>query len=124
MSFAQQGMWLLQQALPDLAAYNQPVAVRLSGRMDRERVRRALQVIVERHEVLRTALVLQGESLVQQIGAAKEFPLPWQEVDLQAVPPSQKEAALEARLLAEALRSFDLAQAPLWRVVGVKLAPG
>ena len=122
LSFAQQGMWLLHQTLPDLAVYNQPVAFRLSGRVDRDRVRRALQVIVERHEVLRTALVLQGESLVQQIAAGKEFPLPWQEVDLQAVPPRQKQAALKARLLEEARRSFDLAQFPLWRVLWITLA--
>src|SRR5205809_2658416 len=122
LSFAQQGMWLLHQTLPDLAVYNQPVAFRLSGRVDRDRVRRALQVIVERHEVLRTALVLQGQSLVQQIAAGKEVSLPWQEVDLQAVPPSQKQAALKARLLEEARRPFDLAQAPLWRVVWITLA--
>jgi amino acid adenylation domain-containing protein len=122
MSFAQQGMWLLQQTLPDLAAYNLPVAFRLSGRMDRERVRRALQAIVERHEVLRTALVQNGESLVQQVAAADDVPLPWLEVDLLAVPPSQKQSALEERLLWEARRSFDLAQAPLWRVVWIKLA--
>ena len=122
MSFAQQGMWLLHQTLPDLAVYNVPVAFHLSGRVDRERVRRVLQVIVERHEVLRTALVLQGESLVQQIAAAKEFPLPWEEVDLQAVPPSQKQAALKARLLEEARRSFDLSQSPLWRVAWITLA--
>ncbi|PYJ33551.1 MAG: non-ribosomal peptide synthetase [Verrucomicrobia bacterium] len=122
MSFAQQGMWLLQQTLPDLAAYNVPVAFRLSGRMDRERVRRALQAIVERHEVLRTALVQNGESLVQQVAAAKDVPLPWLEVDLLAVPPSQKQSVLEERLLGEARRPFDLAQAPLWRIVWIKLA--
>src|SRR5437762_12071916 len=108
-------MWLLHQTLPYLAVSNQPVAFRLSGRVDPDRVRRALQVIVERHEVLRTALVLQGQSLVQQIAAGKEVSLPWQEVDLQAVPPSQKQAALKARLLEEARRAFDVAQAPLWR---------
>src|SRR5207249_2343882 len=115
-------MWQLQQTLADTATYNAPVAFRLSGRVDRERVRRALQAIVERHEVLRIALVQNGEILVQQIAAAKDVPLPWLEVDLLAVPPSQKQSALEERLLEEARRPFDLAQAPLWRVVWIKLA--
>ena len=35
MSFAQQGMWLLQQTLPDPATYNQPIAWQLSGQGDR-----------------------------------------------------------------------------------------
>ncbi|MCX6904766.1 MAG: amino acid adenylation domain-containing protein [Verrucomicrobia bacterium] len=121
-SFGQQRMWLLQQTLPDLAAYNEPRAFHLHGWVDAGRIRRALQAMVERHEVLRTALVQQGESLVQQIAAAEDVPLPWQEVDLQAVPPSEKQAALEERLLAEARRPFDLAQVPVWRVVWIKLA--
>ncbi len=55
MSFAQQGMWLLQQLLPDSATYHVPVACRLCGRVDPNRVRRALKLVMERHEVLRTA---------------------------------------------------------------------
>ena len=121
-SFGQQRMWLLQQTLPDLAAYNEPRAFHLHGRVDAARIRRALHTIVERHEVLRTALVQQGENLVQQVAAAEDVPLPWQEVDLQAVPPGEQQAALEERLLAEARRPFDLAQVPVWRVVWIKLA--
>jgi len=119
-SFGQQRMWLLQQTLPDLAAYNEPRAFHLHGRVDAARIRRALHTIVERHEVLRTALVQQGENLVQQVAAAEDVPLPWQEVDLQAVPPGEQQAALEERLLAEARRPLDLAQVPVWRVVWIK----
>src|SRR5207247_10094609 len=107
--------------VPGLAACNVPVAFRLSGRMDRARVRRALQAIVERHEGLRTALVQSGESLVQQVAAAKDVPLPWLEVGLLAVPSSQKQSVLDERLLGEARRPFDMAQAPLWRFVWIKL---
>ena len=89
--------------------------------MDRDRVRGALQVILERHEVLRTALLQEGESLVQQIAAASAVPLPWVEADLSAVPPDQQEAALAERLLAEARRPFVLSQAPLWRAVWITL---
>ena len=122
MSFGQQGMWLLQQTLPEPATYNQPVAWRLSGQVDREKVRRALQAIMERHEVLRTALAQPGEDLVQQIASADEVPLPWQEMDLRATPPGQQEEVLAERLLVEARRPFDLAQAPLWRAVWIELA--
>src|SRR5208283_804562 len=87
----------------------------------REKVRRALQVIQERHEVLRTALVQQGENLVQLVASAKEVPLPWQEVDLQAVPAGQKQTALEEQLLAEARRPFDLARTPLWRALWIEM---
>lgn len=122
MSFAQQGMWLGQQTLPDPAMYNESVACRLTGRVDLEKLRRALQVIVERHEVLRTALVLQGEDLLQQVVVAEDVPLAWLEVDLQTVPLDHRQSALEERLLEEARRPFDLAQAPLWRAVWIEFA--
>ena len=121
MSFAQQQMWLLQQMVPEEATYNLPVAWDISGPVDQEKVRRALQSILERHEVLRTSLVHQGESLLQQITPAKDAPLPWKEIDLQAVAPRRKQVALERQMLKEARRPFVLAQAPLWRVVWIKL---
>ncbi len=121
MSFGQQGLWLLQQTLPDLAIYNQPVAFRLSGRVDRERVRRALRVILERHEILRTALVQEGASLLQQVAAAQDVPLPWLEVDLPAGTASERNSTLEECLMAAARRPFDLTKAPLWRVVWIPL---
>jgi amino acid adenylation domain-containing protein len=122
MSFGQQGMWLLQQTLPDPATYNEPVAWRLSGRVDGEKIRRALQAIMGRHEVLRTALVMLEGNMVQQVADTKEIPLPWREMNLWAVPAEKKEAALEEQLLAEARQPFDLAQAPLWRAVWIQLA--
>lgn len=60
--------------------------------------------------------------MVQQVAAAEDVLLPWLELDLQAVPSSEKQSALQERLLDEARRPFDLARAPLWRVVWIKLA--
>ena len=120
MSFAQRRLWLVQQTLQDTATYNVPVAFHLSGRVDLERVDRAVQVIIQRHEVLRTALVREGEELVQRVAA--EVRLPWREMDLRAVPAGEQPATVERRLMEEARRPFDLAQAPLWRAVWIELA--
>ncbi len=122
MSFAQQGLWLLQQTLADPATYNQPVAWHLSGQVDRLRCHRALQVIHERHEVLRTALLLHGEHLVQQIGTADEVPLPWLEIDLQTLAPENQAEALADILIDNARRPFELAHPPLWRAAWIQLA--
>jgi len=121
-SFGQQGMWLLQQTLPDPATYNQPFALCLTGSVEGERVRRALQAMLERHEILRTALVQQGENLVQEVTPAKEVALPWREMDLQGVTGNHQDAALEDVLLAQARQPFELGRAPLWRVAWIKLA--
>jgi len=118
MSFGQQRMWLLQQTLPDPATYHVPVVYQLQGSVAVDRLRSALQVILERHEVLRTALVQTGEALVQKILPATDVPLPWVEVDGTALP----EGEIERRLNEEVRRPFDLNQAPLWRALWIQLA--
>jgi len=122
LSYGQQGMWLLQQTLPDSAAYNQPLAWLFTGQVDEARLRQALQILMDRHEMLRTALVQTGEALVQKILPAGELQVCWQTIDLSGIPTGQRQDALETRLLAEARQVFDLAQAPLWRVAWVRLA--
>ena len=124
MSFGQQGMWLAHQTMPDPAAYNEPVAWQITGVLDREKVRHALQKIHERHEALRTALLQKGANggdLEQQIYGAEKIPLPWQEFDLSEMPADKQPAAKEACLMAEARRPFDLARAPLWRVAWIRV---
>ncbi len=120
-SFAQLGMWLLQQTLPDPATYNQPFVWHLSGAVDRDKVRRSLEVIQARHAVLRTALVLRDEVLWQRIFLPDEVSLPWQECELRLMSAEQQPASLNERLQTEARLPFDLSQAPLWRVLWIQL---
>ncbi|WP_329415486.1 amino acid adenylation domain-containing protein [Nocardia vinacea] len=54
LSLAQQRMWFLNQFDTASAAYNVPVAVRLSGALDIDALRSAVADVVARHEVLRT----------------------------------------------------------------------
>ncbi|HTH46491.1 MAG TPA: amino acid adenylation domain-containing protein, partial [Candidatus Limnocylindria bacterium] len=116
-SFGQQAMWLLQRTLPDAATYNQSVAHHLHGPVDAGRLRRSLESIMDRHEVLRTALVLDVNELVQIITAPAALALPWEELDLRDIPDAQRPAAIAVRLLEEARRPFDLARAPMWRAL-------
>ncbi|WP_280502809.1 non-ribosomal peptide synthetase, partial [Nocardia farcinica] len=54
LSLAQQRMWFLNRYEPDSAAYNIPVALRLSGRLNVAALEAALRDVMARHEVLRT----------------------------------------------------------------------
>ncbi len=117
MSFGQQRLWVLQQTLPEAATYNVPAVYRLQGPVDTARLQVCLQVIQQRHEVLRTALVQQDETLLQEVLPSENVTLPWQQVDWQQLTSSE----WQQRLQEEVRRPFDLAQAPLWRAVWATL---
>jgi amino acid adenylation domain-containing protein/non-ribosomal peptide synthase protein (TIGR01720 family) len=120
LSFAQQRLWFLDQLEPGSAAYNVPLAVRFSGRLDVAALRWSLGEVVRRHEVLRTTFALRAGEPVQVIAAAAPPALPV--VDLGGVPeaPRGEEAVRLAR--AEARRPFDLARGPLLRAGLLRLA--
>ncbi|MGE5830647.1 MAG: MupA/Atu3671 family FMN-dependent luciferase-like monooxygenase, partial [Micromonosporaceae bacterium] len=52
LSYAQQRIWSIEQLAPGNIAYNYAVALRLRGPLDPPALRRALQEVVDRHEVL------------------------------------------------------------------------
>ncbi|WP_372341549.1 amino acid adenylation domain-containing protein, partial [Nocardia sp. CC216A] len=54
LSLAQQRMWFLNQFDTASAAYNIPVAVRLTGDLDVEALQQAVADVISRHETLRT----------------------------------------------------------------------
>ncbi|WP_330252184.1 amino acid adenylation domain-containing protein [Nocardia sp. NBC_00565] len=54
LSLAQQRMWVLNQIDTSSAAYNIPLAIRLSGALDVQALRDAVADVLDRHEALRT----------------------------------------------------------------------
>jgi acyl carrier protein len=55
LSFAQQRQWFLAQLEPDSPFYNIPIAIRLEGYLDIQRLQDSLNQVIQRHEILRTA---------------------------------------------------------------------
>uniref|UniRef100_UPI00068B255B non-ribosomal peptide synthetase n=1 Tax=Lysobacter antibioticus TaxID=84531 RepID=UPI00068B255B len=89
------------------------MAFTLSGALDAARLRRAAQALLERHPNLRAAFLHHGlREPVQAIPC--EVDLPWQEHALDGEEAS-REAALEALLLDDQRRRFDLERGPLLR---------
>ncbi|WP_253261124.1 condensation domain-containing protein, partial [Rhodococcus ruber] len=54
LSPAQQRMWFVNQFDTTSAAYNIPLAIRLTGRLDRAALTAAVHDLIARHETLRT----------------------------------------------------------------------
>ncbi|AIY41033.1 Siderophore biosynthesis non-ribosomal peptide synthetase modules [Collimonas arenae] len=112
LSLAQQRLWLLSQMPGVSETYHVPGVLRLQGRLDHKALRRALDRIVERHEVLRTCFRLAGGEPYQHIDAAGQgFALI--EHDLSHA--ADAEQRLPALIKEEAGAGFDLASGPLLR---------
>jgi amino acid adenylation domain-containing protein len=112
LSFAQQRLWFLDQFDPGNPTYNMPVAVRMSGPLDRSALERALAGVVERHEALRTRFPAIGGEPVQVV--EPELPLALDAVEVQGTP-AERETAMLRLACEEALRPFDLERGPLVR---------
>jgi amino acid adenylation domain-containing protein len=120
LSYAQQRLWFLNQLEPASPFYNLARAIRLSGVLEIETLRRALDAAVARHESLRTTIVTVDGSPVQVIAAAVGVALPL--IDLGGFAPEAREAEAVRLVAEEARRPFDLAKGPLFRSTLLRLA--
>ena len=66
LSFSQQRLWFLDQLVPGNPFYNVPAAIRLPIPVDATILERCLNVIVTRHEVLRTTFAARDGQPVQR----------------------------------------------------------
>ncbi|MBI3885789.1 MAG: LLM class flavin-dependent oxidoreductase [Opitutae bacterium] len=119
-SSAQQRLWFLDQLLPGRAIYNVPVAVRLTGRIEAAELEAAINVVVARHEVLRTSFALRDGQPVQIVAPQLTVPLPV--TDLRLRPDDAREAQACALAREEARQPFDLRHAPLFRTRLIRLS--
>jgi amino acid adenylation domain-containing protein len=120
LSSPQERLFLLDQMMPGLAAYNVPTLVRVQRNLDAELVRQGLELIVARHEVLRTRIELSDGVPVQEVMAPSRFEL--QESDLRALAPAQRDREAERWIGEFVSRPFDLAGDVLLRAALIHTA--
>ena len=83
LSPGQRRMWFLEQLNPGLACYNEAEAVRLSGELNVDAMERAVNLIVARHEVLRTTVqVMDNEPMAV---VHDNWPIQLKRIDLSAL---------------------------------------
>jgi amino acid adenylation domain-containing protein len=120
LSFAQRGLWFMEQLGNLGSTYHISLRLRLRGGLDRGPLARALDRIVARHEALRTTFHAVDGEPVQRIAPVEESAFRLVEHDLR----SSANAEHELRRLAddEADAPFDLARGPLIRGRLVRMA--
>ena len=120
LSYAQQRMWFLWQLDPHSAAYNLPMAVRLTGELQAQALEQAFSVLAARHECLRTTFGQGGERAFQRVAEPQALTLTL--TDLTAVPESQRWTLAQQHMMAEATQAFDLEHGPLLSLRLLRLA--
>ena len=111
LSFAQQRLWYLDQLEPGQSTYNLPFAYDICGNLDPKALEISLNIIVKRHEVLRTSFPSQNGIPFQSID--EDFSL---EIErLPSISLSSEEVEIDDSLIAFAMRPFDLKNGPLFR---------
>lgn len=115
LSFAQRRFWFLDQYERDRSAYIHCSAFRLKGPLDMAALRRALDRIVERHEVVRTTYHARGGVPYPSI----EGPRP---VELEVVEVGSLDEA-RALAAAQSRQRFDFTRDLMIRLTLARLAP-
>jgi amino acid adenylation domain-containing protein len=113
LSYAQQRLWFLAQMEGVSQAYHIDWGARIKGKLEVGALRRALERIVERHEVLRTVFVSEGGEPVQRILGKEASRFELVEEDVRGE--GDVERKLEAMVREEARKGFDLSRGPLIR---------
>jgi amino acid adenylation domain-containing protein len=114
LSPAQLGMWVKNQFLETNALYSVPRVLRIPGSLDVGALRRALDALVERHEILRTTYP-GPPSPVQHVGAPG--PASLRIVDLRHLSAERRWGEAMRLAQAEIGTPFDLARGPVFRAL-------
>jgi amino acid adenylation domain-containing protein len=109
----QLGLWLLTRTAPDLTAYNMQFSLRLEGELDRQAVEGALRAIVQRHEILRAVIHLEGDVPRLRIREGAEPQVVW--IDFSGGESELASDELENALRREREHPFSLETGPLYR---------
>ncbi|MDR3082294.1 MAG: condensation domain-containing protein, partial [Streptomyces sp.] len=103
---------------PDV--YTVQSALDIDGPLDAGRLRASWEALLTRHAALRACFrQVSGAQMVQVI--AREVVLPWRTEDVSGLPAPEASAALEHMVRSERSEPFDLAAAPLLRLLLIRL---
>ncbi|WP_431950608.1 amino acid adenylation domain-containing protein [Nocardia lijiangensis] len=103
-------------------AYVVQLVLELRGQVDPERLRRAGQVLLDRHANLRTAFVTDTAAGPVQV-VEEDVEVPWSEVDLSGLVDGARNREWDRLMAADRAARFDPARAPLLRWMLVTTGP-
>jgi len=119
LSFAQERLWFIDQLDSNSSDYNLPVAITIDGDLEIDNVDKSLNIIIQRHETLRTIFPIKD-------GVAQQIILDSIKFNVEVVDCSsydEQERTIKAQEIAqkESTSPFDLTNGPLLRAIVIKL---
>lgn len=120
LSFSQERMWFMHELAPQSSAYNIPLAMRLKGPLEVAALQKAMDRVVERHEVLRTRFVKTADGVFAEVVPPPAVPL--QQVRLATEGRGVPDGVLRRHLADVTCQPFVLDQCPLVRAQLIHLA--
>ena len=116
----QQGMLFHTLYDPKSQVYCEQFSGYIRGNLNLLAFQRAWQQLVERHSVLRTSFIWEGIKEPVQV-VHKQLSLPWEQHDWRGLASGEQQKRLKTVLQQEQNRGFELAQAPLMRLILIQL---
>ena len=118
LSFSQERVWALEQQDPTATQYHISQVEYISGPFNRAAFEQSIKALIQRHEILRTRIVVQDGQPYQVAQEDGQIAIPF--LDLQPVPIAEREQAAR-KLMSEVQQPFDLMGGSLMRVGLVQL---
>lgn len=119
LSSGQKRIWFFEQLVPDVPLYNESEAVRLQGKLNVEALEQALNIVISRHELLRSTIEGSNEEPVAVVH--ESWPLRLKRIDLSGLAPAQRQKELDRLLIEEPRRPYHLRSEPGIRAMLLQL---
>ncbi len=109
---SQKRMYILQKLEPGSTAYNKPYALKLTGRPDLEKLKACLQMVLDRHETMRTTFMVKDNTIYQQIHENPMIKIGYLETTMQNL----------NVVIGNLIKPFRLDRLPLVRIYIIKIS--
>ncbi len=119
-SNAQKRLWIASQINEASIAYNMPFEIELNEEYDIDNFKKAVNFVIERHEILRTVFrEIENDEVSQVILEKRDFDFTINYIDYSKE--ENKEILLRNYIKEDAVKQFDLENGPLIRAALLKL---
>lgn len=120
LSLMQEKLWFGHQLQPDLPLYNELNLFKLVGNLDLVAIEKSINKIIQRHEILRTAIQTINEQATQIVAPELSISVPI--IDLKQYSEAEREAEIQKIIDDYSRQAFNLEKLPLLRSIIISLS--